>query len=383
MRLLFNPLTITADGVTVDNNLQGALIFLDSAKKGAYTKDDIAEALRGNNMEHLAGTLQSFGDCSKSLELKDGEYKDHLINSFVGRADRQRYADSVLHHTQEPVFHQNIVRFLEGSRERIAKSDLVELNKRSVEFKDPSEFNQYDSTKEDAFQRRFNQILDDLPSYYRDTVKVDPSLTIIGTTGLLDGIMTRGMGAAANNQIRLSYRDFCEGDKQKATVILQEELLHYLDNGIGASKSPEYVRAADALLRDDSKMAAIDRQCKVAIGDKRPIRQYPEGHHKAELFVSYFLIRDHLCKPTSDKPARGWAKAEGAKESPVPADVTEKMIQLFGKELHELSVQAEETFRRNAQQIQSGDPDAGVKTLGEKHKKRDPHRPDGSAQGQQ
>lgn len=139
-------------------------------------------------MDPLAGTLQSFGDCSKSLELKDGEYKDHLINSFVGQADMQRYADSVLYDTQEPVFHQNIMRFLECSLERIAKSDLAALNKRCDEFKDPWENCEYDSTQDKAFQQRFYQILDDLPSYYRILIKADPSLTIIGTTGLLDGI---------------------------------------------------------------------------------------------------------------------------------------------------------------------------------------------------
>jgi len=354
MRLLFNPLTITADGETVDNDLQGALVFLDSGNKGNYTKADIAEAMQGNAVSLLADTLKSYGDCTDSLDLKKGQYNDHLINCYIGQGHRERYRDEVLHDTQEPAFSQNMMRFLNTSMNRIAQSDPAVVNQRSLAFKDPWDSMKYDKIKDTLFKKRFNKILDESPGYVEKIVKADPSLTIICTTGLVAGIMALGgMGAAAPNQIRLSYRNFIEGPERVAASVLKEEILHYLDDQIGASKTPEYQQAAKALLSNNAKMDAIEQQFKEIVPDKQPLREYPEDHHNAELFVTYFLIRDHLCEQQAGRSGSGWAGKHIAKDAEVPAAVNKQMAELFGQELQELCVKAETTLKSKARNVQS------------------------------
>jgi hypothetical protein len=362
MRLLFNPITITADGRTIGNDLNGALVFLDAAKRGHFTSDDIAVAVKGNNVRSVGNTLKNYGDCADSLEFAEDDHKDHLINSYIGRDHRQHYLDEVLHDTQEPAFTTNIMRFLNASLERITQSDPIDINQRSLAFKDPWDLMGYDKAKDKVFQERFGEVLEECPSYCRTLMKANPLLTIICTTGLLGGIAAFGaIGGATTNQIRLNYNEFATGPKHGAATLLKEEILHYLDDSIQASNSSEYQRAAAELMSNDDKLQAIERLFRTISPKKMLIREYPAEHRNAELFVTYFLIRDHLCSLHKAPPANWTTRQEKTGDEPVPAAVNEQMVILFGQALHKLCVKAEETFKHHAGTVPS--PPSGASSL--------------------
>lgn len=349
MRTLFNPLTVTADGQTVDNDLQGALIFLDAAKKGKYTADDIALALRQNNKIHLIEKLKSFGNCAESIEWHADEHKDHLINSYIGPDHRERYRSEVLRDTAEPAFTENLSHFLDQSLLRLYRADLSEINRDTSHNRHWLDIGEYDAAKDAIFMQRLKQCFEEMPDYYKILAEANQQLVIICTTRLLGGIQMLGaFGSASRDQIRLSFRDFCGENRNQAVSMLKEELMHSFDSRIGASKDPSFIRAAKSLLTDEAKMKTIEDLCQCHFPEKRAIRQYPENHHHAELFVSYFLIRDALCKNRVSENMHKWVKRNTAHNGDIRPDVNKRMAELFGQELHEYCVKAEASLRELA-----------------------------------